>query len=346
MRDYGINGQIGLEKTPEEYVQKFVVIFREIRRVLKKDGTCWLNLGDTYNAGRKGGWAGGKNGVSRPEIAPNQSGVDVENLKPKDLIGIPWRVAFALQQDGWWLRQDIIWSKPNPMPESVTDRCTKSHEYIFLLSKSKNYYYDAEAIKEEFQGKDERIWSAKYDDVGSILQGQTNAGIKRTKRYPDSNGRNKRSVWTITTKPFSGAHFAAFPEDLIEPMIKAGTSEKGICPDCGKLWIRITQNKSMIIKRSNGTHEKGRTRSSGTMLEPPETKTLGWRSSCKCDKEPIPAIVLDPFMGSGTTALVARKLLRHYIGFDLNPDYVKMAQDRLNGIPSRLESFVEMEATP
>ena len=202
LRDYATEGQLGLEKTPEEYVAKMVEVFREVRRVLRKDGTLWLNLGDSYAGG------GNNRGNNSPLFdkqasnfgATGQVGIrDVpDGLKPKDLVGIPWRVAFALQADGWWLRSDIIWAKPNPMPESVTDRPTKSHEYLFLLTKSANYFYDAEAIKE---------------------------GAEQS--------RNKRSVWTVATAPYPEAHFATYPPDLVKPCILAGTSAKGCCAKCG-----------------------------------------------------------------------------------------------------------------
>jgi len=202
LRDYGESEQLGLEETPEEFVENLVEVFREVKRVLRDDGTVWLNLGDSY-------------------------------MLNKQLACIPFRVALALQQDGWYLRQDIIWHKPNPMPESVKDRCTKAHEYIFLLSKSPKYYFDNEAIKEDCVGKDERKWADSYEKAGSIKQGETNANIKRTKRYSKDGGfkRNKRSVWTVTTKPFKGAHFATFPMDLIEPCVLAGCPVGGTVLD-------------------------------------------------------------------------------------------------------------------
>lgn len=237
LRDYGTGGQLGLEDTPEDFVENLVKVFREVKRVLRDDGTVWLNLGDSYYNYRPGkGQALIKQTVSNTnqdlpqEVARRANKID--GLKEKDLVGIPWRVAFALQADGWYLRQDIIWHKPNPMPESVQDRCTKSHEYIFLLSKNPKYYFDNEAIKEDAE--------------------------------PEK--RNKRSVWTITTKPFKGAHFAVFPPDLIEPCILAG------CPKDG--------------------------------------------------------VVLDPFMGSGTTGMVAQQLGRKWIGCELNAEYISMQKNR------------------
>lgn len=231
LRDYGHDDQIGLEETPEQYVAKMVAVFCEVKRVLKPDGTLWLNLGDSY--AREGG---NTPGVSRHwdgrhldpggqhDKRPNASKI---GLKQKDLVGIPWRVAFALQADGWYLRQDIIWHKPNPMPESVTDRCTKSHEYIFLLSKSAKYYYDAEAIAEKQESTSKSFNGSKGNKSGA--NGDRNdsgrAGIERT------GFRNKRSVWTVTTKPFSEAHFAVFPEDLITPCILAGCPVGGVVLD-------------------------------------------------------------------------------------------------------------------
>lgn len=228
LRDYGHDGQIGLEQTPEEFVAQMVAVFREVRRVLRDDGTLWLNLGDSYNASpgqRKATDKPGKKQASNVGAigAPSRS---VDGLKPKDLIGIPWRVAFALQADGWYLRQDIIWHKPNPMPESVTDRCTKAHEYIFLLSKSRSYYFDHIAIREKAVGgkpgnKTHKGKSA-YDGGDERMRtkaGLTNIGAKEF--------RNRRSVWTVPTKPFKEAHFATYPPDLIKPCISAGCPEGG-----------------------------------------------------------------------------------------------------------------------
>lgn len=237
LRDYGVDGQIGLEPTPDEFVAALVAVFREVRRLLRDDGTLWLNLGDSYAAngvsGLNTGWserareyAGGGH---RAEPARNRAPKRVPTgLKPKDLIGIPWRVAFALQADGWYLRQDIIWHKPNPMPESVRDRCTKAHEYIFLLSKGPRYYFDAEAILEPFA--DERMGasgakSSKYSADGAM---RNDGGVTSA---PTRSGRNRRSVWTVSTKPFKGAHFATFPPDLIEPCILAGCPEGGTVLD-------------------------------------------------------------------------------------------------------------------
>jgi DNA modification methylase len=250
LRDYGVSGQLGLERTPEEYVCHLVELFRELRRVLRDDGTLWLNLGDSYfststgNIGTKStlASAGGtpfektmgeyvKTKMNRPPI-PN-------GYKQKDLVGIPWRVAFALQADGWYLRSDIIWHKPNPMPESVTDRPTKAHEYIFLLSKSSKYYYDADAVKEPaaYDGRKDEMHKGSIKNYAGVMpngQPQSMAQGAHPRWNKDENGnrvRNKRSVWTISTKPYKGAHFATFPKDLIAPCILAGAPVGGVVLD-------------------------------------------------------------------------------------------------------------------
>ena len=240
LRDYGADGQIGLEPTPQAYVEQLVAVFREVRRVLRDDGTLWLNLGDSYaNDGKWGGHTGGihPKALHGSPIGRNKK---CTGLKPKDLIGIPWRVAFALQADGRYLRQDIIWSKPNPMPESVTDRCTKAHEYMFLLSKNVRYYYDQEAIMDPVA----REWIPETNNPGWLSgksKGQLAGYRPREKRSgtdfvgfrngPNPNGRNKRSVWEIATQPYSEAHFATFPPALIEPCILAGCPEAGTVLD-------------------------------------------------------------------------------------------------------------------
>ena len=247
LRDYGHDGQIGLESTPEAYVARMVEVFREVRRVLREDGTLWLNLGDSYaggggfapdapcNVSRREMIAGGdrKHGafnLSQRQHTRNKSGGIKPQcaIKAKDLVGIPWRVAFALQADGWWLRQDIIWHKPNPMPESVRDRCTKAHEYVFLLTKSERYYYDADAIKQEAKSNSEgiRFGGSKYGDNSDPKHATKSGNV--SKEYAVAN---RRSVWTIATKPYSGAHFAVMPTDLVEPCIRAGSPEGGIVLD-------------------------------------------------------------------------------------------------------------------
>lgn len=235
LRDYGVEGQLGLEPTPDEFVAAMVEVFREVRRVLRDDGTLWLNLGDSYaGTGKSSGGAQGK----RWEVA----GADTtgpcggkwkpapEGLKQKDLIGIPWRVAFALQADGWYLRQDIIWHKPNPMPESVTDRCTKAHEYIFLFAKSERYYFDADAIKEQAVSNHASGNGFKGRQGGAIHMPMS-GGAGTADQWLPGGMRNRRSVWTVSTKPFKGAHFATFPPDLIDPCVLAGCPVDGTVLD-------------------------------------------------------------------------------------------------------------------
>jgi len=275
LRDYGHDGQIGLEETPEEYIAAMVEVFRCVWDVLEDDGTLWLNIGDSYYNYRPGkGQALVKQTVANSDQDLPQTcarrGNKLEGLKEKDLIGIPWMLAFALRADGWYLRQDIIWHKPNPMPESVQDRCTKAHEYIFLLSKSQKYYYDIESIKEPVKqdwGTRDRT-NGKYHNDGTGLQ--PHSGLEKSYEMA-----NKRSVWTVNTKPYAGAHFAVFPTELIEPCIMAGA--------------------------------------------------------------PVGGIVLDPFMGSGTTAQVAQDLGRQYLGCELNLEYKPLQEKRLRQLSLVLE---------
>lgn len=267
LRDYGVSGQIGNEPSPDAYVKKLAAVFREIWRVLRKDGVVWLNLGDSYSGGGKGGHSEAKRSKNWQPVYANKN-INY-GMGSKQLLGIPWRVAFSLQAGGWILRSDVIWHKPNPMPESVKDRCTVSHEYVFMLTKSPRYYFDADAIKEKTSRGGELVRLG----MKSLSKGQaTAANIKAS-----GNGKaefvispllaNKRSVWTVPTQSYKAAHFAVFPPALIEPMILAG------CP--------------------------------------------------------VGGVVLDPFMGSGTTALVARYHKRHYLGIELNAAYIRLAQDRL-----------------
>jgi DNA modification methylase len=367
LRDYGIAGQLGMERSLGEYIDTIVGVFSQVRRVLRSDGTLWLNLGDSYAGGghsgggsfesernwRKGGIPGrnlrkgqipGEGGQQNG--ARNRDGLGrVTGLKPKDLCGIPWRVAFALQADGWYLRQDIIWAKPNPMPESVTDRCTKAHEYIFLLSKSARYYYDSEAIKEP--AAESVVDRAAYKNGGKKIDVSRNdSDIGQRKSFSDYiDGRNKRSVWTVTTQPFSDAHFATFPPALIEPCVMAGTSEKGCCAKCGapmerEIFVerpttRTEWQKKLAFSVAQGrnTTQKNTGFNSTTFGVPanemPERKTIAWRASCQCAAESKPCVVLDPFGGAGTTGMVADRLGRDAILIELNPEYATMADKRL-----------------
>jgi DNA modification methylase len=302
LRDYGIDGQIGLEKTPEEYIARLVDVFRELKRALRDDGTLWINIGDSYVSSSTGSTTdacalgGGRSTQNAASNRPSKTGFGVP---AKNLIGIPWMLAFALRADGWYLRQDIIWAKPNPMPQSVTDRCTKSHEYIFLFSKSPHYYFDADAIAEPVaESTVKRMNQDIESQHGSErVPGKTNGTMKavapryggnkytadpdvfnRTKSgnaYDFHEKRNKRDVWTISTQPFSEAHFATFPPKLIEPCILAG------CP--------------------------------------------------------VGGVVCDPFMGSGTTAMVAQEWQRNFIGFELNADYIDISEkSRLSAVQLRM----------
>jgi DNA modification methylase len=332
-----IDQQIGLEPTVEAYVAELVAVFREVRRVLRDDGVLFLNLGDSYaNDGKWGGSSGGKHvtalhgnsGIGRQKVDTG--------LKAKDLIGIPWRVAFALQADGWYLRSDIIWAKPNPMPESVRDRPTKAHEYIFLLTKSPRYFWDAEAVKEESITNDPR---RPYTSNGAWqLDGRPEKQRHGGKpRDTDASSRNIRSVWTIATAPFAEAHFATFPPALAERCIKAGTSEKGACSACGAPWMRQTDvsyenpgNRTTNGPRS--TENRAITAGFAVRLEK-RTETTGWQPTCACDAPIAPCVVLDPFAGAGTVGLVAQRLGRQSVLIELSPEYCRMIAKRLGQAP-------------
>ena len=338
LRDYGQGDQLGLEETPQQYVDNLVAVFREVWRVLGDDGTVWLNIGDSYAGSGKG--PAGNLGATHDErnMENKHSAIVPDGLKPKDLVGIPWRVAFALQADGWYLRQDIIWHKPNPMPESVTDRCTKSHEYVFLLSKSRKYFFDNEAIRED-QSPNTAIDLARrknLDNKGTHGDTRKDLARNRNEYVPTDGKRNKRDVWTVPTKPFKGAHFAVMPEALVEPSVLAGTSQAGCCPTCYKPWERIIE-KGQVPERSLRENTLGVIpgRDSVTRLNSKEMatipkQTVGWQQTCTCEPhEPIPCTVLDPFTGSGTVAVVALRHNRNYVGTELNPDYVQIAVDRI-----------------
>jgi hypothetical protein len=304
--------------------------------VLRKDGTLWLNLGDSYaNDAKWGGESGGKHVIALHGKTSIGRGKRETGLKPKDLCGIPWRVAFALQEDGWWLRQDIIWSKPNPMPESVTDRCTKAHEYMFMLSKSERYYYDAEAIAEnslragDFPGGGKKLVITNANDM------HNRAGLEAYGQTPVAETRNRRSVWEIATAPFSEAHFATFPPALIEPCILAGCP-KECCAKCGTPWVRDSETSYENLRASgSGTGfsygKDGRASQSRLPLKRKITKTIGWAASCSCNAGTVGGIVLDPFGGAGTTGLVADRLGRNAILIELNPEYAEMARRRIEG---------------
>lgn len=278
LRDYGVDGQIGLEQTPDEYVAEMVGVFREVHRVLRDDGTLWLNLGDSYTGSGKGGNPCNSHHVKQKSNAGSLSVRNVRRegvgLKHKDLIGIPWRVAFALQADGWYLRQDIVWHKPNPMPESVKDRCTKAHEYIFMLSKSARYYFDAEAVKEPLaESSIPRLKQNVEAQTGTTrAYGKKNGNFKAQGNL-ETGLRNRRSVWTVTTKPFKGAHFATFPPDLIEPCILAGCPRDGTVLDpfggAGTSGLVAKQHKrNAILIELNSDYVDLARRRIGTAVDP------------------------------------------------------------------------------
>lgn len=390
-----IDQQIGLEATPNLYIQRLVEVFREVSRVLRKDGTVWLNLGDSYS-GSWGNYGGQNRGngkqraISRGSKAPQKAydGLEgwipptarVAGLKPKDLMMIPARVAIALQEDGWYLRSDIIWAKRNPMPESVQDRPTKAHEHIFLLSKSKHYFYDAFAIQEESVTQDLRkpytsagAWEMDGrppeqrhgGELRSARDSFKKNGSKREEAIPgqsvgthrpdrkesewDVLTRNKRSVWMVTVRAYKGAHYATFPPELIEPCILAGTSAYGCCEKCGAPYKRLVEStrehglaavafpKPEPLDDRNGhkrLHQRLRAaRAAGELHDHAlggKVEVLGWQATCKCQEAGIvPCVVLDPFVGSGTTGLVALHHQRSFIGIDLKPEYIQQAEERL-----------------
>jgi DNA modification methylase len=384
LRDYGRDGQIGLEQTPEEFVTALVEVFREVKRVLRPDGTLWVNLGDSYLGGGRAG--------SNPEYQARHTmfGKTVDGsgtgqfgkpmgipdgMKPKDLAGIPWMVAFALRADGWYLRSDIIWHKESCMPESVRDRPTKAHEYVFLFSHPKSkgqYFYDIDAVREPH----------REDSVARVQRGH-HAENHKWKDGPGQQtlsndltralhtlGKNKRSVWTVNPKPYSGAHFAVWPPALVLPMIRAGTSEYGVCKDCGAPWARARgracgscegtvpanakacpdcghvndwktgrvdpdSDAGRATLATEGASGRAVARKTGSMGMPTAVAQDTWEPTCDCPSRAVTrATVLDPFSGSATTGMVATQEGRNYIGIDLNEDYLELARARVQDLPA------------
>jgi len=365
-------GAYGLEPTPELYVQHTIEILREIRRVLRKDGCVFWNIGDSYFGG--GNNRGNNSPISDKQAsnfgavgqcAEHQKNVGKhQTIKPKDLCLIPFRVALETQRDGWWVRSVIIWNKLNPMPESITDRPTESHEYILMLTKNKNYYWDAEAVREPYTeplnrwgGPEFRNSSHKYIELGGHdgeqHYGATSMFRKGRPVRPDESGRNLRSVWTFPTQGYPEAHFATFPEKLPELCIKAATPEVGCCSKCGKPYERIVKvvghqvTDAMKVAGCNasgmyaGSEKKDY---SATLSQQPseskrrilesmsEVRESEWKPACNCNAEAVPSIVLDPFAGSGTTLAVAKREGRRAIGYELSSDYCKLAKDRVMSV--------------
>lgn len=389
LRDYGVVGQIGLEPTPAAFVATMVTVYREVRRVLKPSGTCWINLGDSYNSSSQNNH--GKGGeIEHKHLAPKDGWAGhspmLEGVKPKSLLMIPARVAIALQDDGWILRSEIVWAKPNPMPESVTDRPTKAHEMVYLLTKEPRYWYDAEAVREaNSAGSIKRFGigdngsTRKWDTANNKRDGRSD-GTKSNEAFRDyvPVGRSARSVWTIPTEANGFAHFATFPQELVRRCVLAGCPAQ-VCEKCGKPWERVMSdertlnpNRPQSKRALQLFEEKGLTQNHLEAIQAvgladvgrakvlmdgagantdqvqklaDEAKTalrgyyreftfgqrtpLGFQPTCKCGAASVPGICLDPFMGSGTTALVARSLGRHYIGCELNPAYIAIAKERL-----------------
>lgn len=335
-------GELGLEPTPDLFVEHLVDVFREVRRVLRPDGVCWVNLGDSYVGAARGSPSPGTSTLTNPmrhlEVCGAPRDKRAPGLKPKDMVLIPFRFALAAQADGWWVRSDCIWAKPNPMPESVTDRPTKSHEYVFMLTKSASYYYDAEAVKEPASG------TAHARGKGTHPKSQpAGSGVKANTSFSAAvrelvQSRNLRTVRVVATRPFKDAHFATYPPELIEPFILASTSQKGACPTCGAPWQRVIERKAYggwfehdhDMERGTSQPTTGNKLEGWSYREYVPPRTVGWEQTCECaPADPVPCVVLDPFNGSGTTGVVALQHGRRYIGIELKPEYAAMARRRI-----------------
>jgi len=333
LRDYFADDQLGQESTPEEYVDNLVAICREVKRVLRQDGTFWLNIGDSYN-NNSGHTRSKKEWQRKGRLngSADKKAFKHSTIKTKDLIGMPWKVAFALQNDGWYLRCDIIWKKLNPMPDGAKDRPTRSHEYMFLLSKSPKYFYDYYAVLEETDSHPDKIQGFGANDQQGTYR------MDQTRKFEHYGKRNKRSVWSTAVATSGKGHFATYPEKLIDPCVKASTSAKGCCADCSTPWFRNFEKEK--VASDNG---KGYTL---------ELVDKGWEKGCKCETNEVnPCIVLDPFNGSGTTGKVALKYDHNYIGIDTNEEYLDVARYNINASskntensdvyePSNLENFL------
>lgn len=338
-------GDLGLEPTPKMFIHHLLLIFREVRRVLRPDGVCWVNIGDSY----AGSWG---NSGNRPELdgVPSTqrdreteyihrpghdahrdrppTSYNIPGLKPKDMCMVPEQFALAMREDGWWVRSDVIWHKKNAMPESVTDRPTLDYEHIYLFTKERRYFYDHHAVMEEANPDYASRYKYDFHSGEKELAGAGRPdGATNTSGEKEFTGkRNRRSVWSMNTGNYSGAHFATFPEELPEICIKAGTSEKGCCAECGAPYERVLEKVDEVKVRYSKTNQ-GPYRERDTQAV---KKTVGWERTCECDTDDIEACsVLDPFAGAGTTLLVAERLGRHSVGVELNPEYVEMAYDRI-----------------
>jgi DNA modification methylase len=366
LRDYGVDGQIGLEGSPDGFVGAMVDVFRGVWRVLRDDGILWLNLGDSYCPVNRGENArprvetltGLQVGNPHADIATRRevlNGAASAGLKQKDLCGIPWRVAFALQEDGWYLRDAVIWHKPAPMPGSQQDRCTSSYEFIFQLTKSRKYFFDMDAIKEPLKpssesrgevafggnkgggdaGSASRLYSGNSWKGSSFTEGKTGAvhdNQGQGERNP-TGGSTPRNVWTMASGGFKEAHFATFPIELPLRCIKASTSSKGCCSGCGAPWQRITERTALKRERPNEltkrTGEDGTGNHCANTVAGVEARTIGWEPTCDCQLDVSPCRVLDPFNGAGTTAVACRRLGIDYVGCELNQEYIDMSYRRL-----------------
>jgi len=342
-------GCLGLEPTPTLYVDHLVEVFREIRRVLHPSGVAWLNLGDCYAGSGKGGQGNegimlGRAVAAAREAMRNRRGQG-SGLAPKQRVMIPARAALAIQADGWWLRSEVVWQKPNAMPSSVKDRPTDSHEMLYLFAKRARYFYDRDAALEPFVNGAENASPGRVSEAERDVGGRDD-GFQRDVGpgwKPSAPGRNRRTVWTICTKPYKGAHFAVFPDDLVEPCVQAGSSERGACVECGAPWTRVVKrpelprdSEAKASERSGGLEiEQGMERTGMTHREVDEWYkanppcTIGWKPTCKHEAGVRPCLILDPFCGSGTTGLVAYRLGRDFVGIDASASYLQLAENRL-----------------
>lgn len=335
-------GEHGLEPTVAMWMDNEVAIWREVRRVLRDDGTLWLNVGDTYATTSNGRPAAQVEDDDR-SFADKPFSTVQGLYKPKDRMMLPARLAIALQEDGWFLRDEIVWAKDNPMPSSVKGRTTPAHEMIYVFAKRRRYFFDAYAIMEPVSGGTH----PRRKDGQTVKAIDGGAGFDRrvgSLVYDNEprDQRNKRSVWQLPIEPFPGAHFATAPTAIVRPCILAGTSARGVCPGCGTPYERMLKTSPMVVDRSSYSEATGsRTHLGGTMVSPPLAQTIGWRKVCRCDAaEPVPATVLDPFGGAGTTGLVADELGRNAILIELNPDYARIARDRIRESLGRVRSDI------